>query len=85
MSTPIENVRGFLAHVAARSTKPHELRFCQDLASVLRDAERFQALEQAHERCDSPDAWSYVNSEGDRRFYKEPLAELADKLRSETK
>jgi hypothetical protein len=89
MSTPtaIEIVRNYhraremAAHYVPQDDLDEQLTAA--LASVLRDAERFQALERAHGGCDSPDAWSYVNSEGERRFYKEPLAELADKLRSE--
>jgi hypothetical protein len=58
---------------------------CQEsaaLAAVLADAERFQALERAHDGCTGAQWCSrygttYINS-------SEVLAELADKLRSET-
>jgi len=87
MSTPtaIEIVRESLAKLqdpfVAFHARPEKKAFTTALASVLRDAERFAALERAHDGCDSTDAWSYVNDDGKRRFYAVPLAELADRLK----
>ena len=83
--TAIEIVR---AHIEAmREIRSHGgERVTTALASVLRDAERFQALERAH--------WDHVGEgwsmyeEGPEGgswciYHSIPLAELADKLRSE--
>ena len=86
MSTPtaIEMVR---AHIDARVTQPGaeaDLDLDCALASVLRDAERFAALAEAHLNPPfkgsiavfDPERFEYV-------LYRGELSELADRLRNE--
>ena len=81
MSTPIEIVR---AHIdALTGNRSHGFaRVTAALASVLADAERFQALERAHQTTWTRQGWCNFE-DGDKwwQFAPKPLAELADRLR----
>lgn len=95
MSTPIEIVREYrhwqlnpvLSSGCQWSESPHTRdEFDIALASVLRDAERFKALELAHNGHGTNVGWSkWINDSGECGwdFCPQNLAELADKLRSE--
>ncbi len=83
MSTPtaIETVRALLdARVKKWGTQADVDLDCA-LGSVLRDAERFQALEEAFQR-DEIDAY-FASTRGSDSGSVDDLAELADKLRGE--
>lgn len=93
MSTPIEIVRESLAKLqdpfVMFHARPEKKAFTEALASVLRDAERFKALERAFEKHNSEGAISVMRWKGKCvwHYTKEPdidgatLAELADRLR----
>ena len=89
MSTPIEIVRAHIdARVATGGTQADVDLDCA-LASVLRDAERFKALERAHD-CRSIYAMCVESHDNKARFtgYNVvacTLAGLADRLREGAK
>ena len=94
MSTPIEIVREYIPKIEYTRTFYGREReeVLTALASVLRDAERFKALEAAFERHCNDGAVTVMRWKGQRvwHYTKEPdidgatLAELADRLREET-
>ena len=86
MSTPIEIIREHLsAFQGIDELTEIDNEFTTALASVLRDAERFAALERAHDT-GTWSGWAEWNPDIDE-FQRtvEPLSELADRLREETK
>lgn len=82
MSTPIEIVRAqhaWMNREALGDQAPFTgAQYQAALASALRDAERFKALERAHNDPDSNHAWLDADLVGKGGF---TLAELADRLR----
>ena len=87
MSTPIELVKALIE----RRGKPSEIAYDEAtttaLALVLRDAERFKALERAHGNPGVNQGWAYYH-EGSESWDIAglmPLSELADRLREENK
>ena len=91
MSTPIEIVREYIPKIEYTRTFYGREReeVLTALASVLRDAERFKALERAHD-CRSIYAMCVESHDNKARFtgYNVvacTLAELADRLREGTK
>ena len=89
MSTPIDQVRELIRYRELRYEARDEKRLTSALASVLRDAERFKALERAHD-CRSIYAMCVESHDNKARFtgYNVvacTLAELADRLREGTK
>lgn len=89
MSTPIEIVRAHIdARVVTWGTQADVDLDCA-LASVLRDAERFKALERAFSRHNDEGMITVMRWKGQRiwHYTKEPdidgltIAELADRLR----
>ncbi len=92
MSTPIEIVRARVTYLTNPAiyhfAEPEDKKRTDALAAVLRDAERYKALERAIDLEASDTLGNSLNEiEGrlmDPQFHY-TLAELADKLRSETK
>ena len=89
MSTPIDQVRELIRYRELRYEARDEKRLTSALASVLRDAERFKALERAHD-CRSIYAMCVESHDNKARFtgYNVvacTLAELADRLREGAK
>ena len=82
--TPIEIVRESLAKLqdpfVMFHARPEKKAFTIALASVLADAERFQALERAH-RESKWSGWDEWNPAFGGFEKSGPLAELADRLR----
>lgn len=88
MSTPIEIVREYLRESEGRDLIVISQDFPTALAAVLRDAERYKALERAHDSHRVKQGWcEYIPDEWTKGWQLNgvSLAELADKLRSETK
>lgn len=86
-STPIEIVRRYTQWREDGLARPRECPLEMGevtiaLASVLADAERFQALERAHDQQPGWQGWSTWSSLSGRQLMPEPLAELADRLRA---
>ena len=89
MSTPIDQVRELIRYRELRYEARDEKRLTSALASVLRDAGRFKALERAHD-CRSIYAMCVESHDNKARFtgYNVvacTLAELADRLREGAK
>ena len=89
MSTPIDQVRELIRYRELRYEARDEKRLTSALASVLRDAERFKALERAHD-CRSIYAMCVESHDNKARFtgYNVvacTLAGLADRLREGAK
>ncbi len=94
MNTPIEIVREYIPKIEYTRTFYGREReeVLTALVSVLRDAERFAALERAFSRHNDEGMITVMRWKGQRvwHFTKEPdidgatLAELADRLREET-
>ena len=89
MSTPIDQVRELIRYRELRYEARDEKRLTSALASVLRDAERFKALERAHD-CRSIYAMCVESHDNKARFtgYNVvacTLAELAARLREGAK
>ena len=82
MSTPMETVRDFLNRHGMPPNGPGD-DLGVALAHVLRDAERYAALEKEHASIQyAASGWCWFET-GDFRYlpYREPLSELADRLR----
>ena len=89
MSTPIDQVRELIRYRELRYEARDEKRLTSALASVLRDAERYKALELAHDER-SVYAMCIESHDEKARFtgYNVvacTLAELADRLREGAK
>ena len=83
--TPIEIVRESLAKLqdpfVMFHARPEKKAFTIALASVLADAERFQALERAHADPHGMYAWGVQTATAPFHPKEGNLAELADRLR----
>lgn len=86
MSTPIEIVRAHIdARVVTWGTQADVDLDCA-LASVLRDAERFKALERENDtnQSDYHCRWCFWHKNLGYHIHEAKLAGLADRLREET-
>lgn len=83
MSTPIEIVRAHRLSLAYPNAGIATQAYAKEIAAldaVLRDAERFKALERAHQSAGSGECWA-VECNGGWLWDRKPLSELADRLR----